>query len=56
MPLGTLDVPVGLADAAHRTPDTCILLGLQWERKNAPGHLEVALDANAFLFDYILPN
>lgn len=53
MPLGTSDVPVGLADATHRTPETCILLGLQWEmKKSAPGRL----DANLFLCDYILAN
>lgn len=57
MPLGTSDVPVGLADATHRTPETCILLGLQWEMKrSAPRHLEIALDANLFLRAYILPN
>lgn len=49
MPLGTSDVPVGLADAAHGNPETCILLGLWWEMKrSAPGHLEITLDANVF--------
>lgn len=55
MPLGTSDVPVGLADTIQHCK-TCILLELLWEmKKSAPGHLEMALDANLFC-DYVLPN